>query len=528
MSVIRNVALALMLSGAPLAASAATPSDQLVIGLSLNNVLTLDPAGIAGRESTNIVSNVYDTLVDLDPVERGALTPNLAESWTIEGDMIRFTLREGLQFASGNPVTAEDVVWSIRRNIRLGLIGAGKWAVFGFDADNIDRLLVAEGNGVSLTLAEPGDPNLILMMMAEPDVAAIIDRQTVEANATGDDLGAQWLRTNAAGSGPFTLQTFRSNEILLLARNENYWGEAPAMRRVVYRHIPESQSKRLQIERGDIDVAIGLVGADVSAFENSEDVTIQTTPSSGFYFLAMSMKDERFAQAGVREAVISSIDYEGINGSLLQYYGVKRLRPVAPGVPGALEDPDLSRSADEGRALLAEAGYADGFSTRILALNEPPFSDIATALQANLAAIGIRAEVVQGTGDTVYGPMRARAFEMVVGRGGGGQEPHPHSNLRALVINPNNSDDAQLSGIIGWRTSFVDEELNEMSQAALEERDPERQAQMYGEIQERYEDLVPALQPIAAVLDTVLVRNNVQGYQNHFAWTVHLKDVRKE
>ena len=84
----------------------------------------------------------------------------------------------------------------------------------------------------------------------------------------------------------------------------------------------------------------------------------------------------------------------------------------------------------------------------------------ATAIQATLAQAGIEAEIISGSGEQIYGAMRERNFELLVGRGGGGQLPHPDSNLRALVYNPDNSDEAKLTNFQGWRTSFFDPELN--------------------------------------------------------------------
>ena len=123
--------------------------------------------------------------------------------------------------------------------------------------------------------------------------------------------------------------------------------------------------------------------------------------------------------------------------------------------------------------------------------------------------------------------MRERTFEMIVGRGGGGQEPHPHSNMQALVINPDNSDDAGLSGLIGWRTSFYNEDLNNLALSALVERDPAAQEQMYEDVQLMYEELVPALQPISAVVDSVVFRSDVEGYQEHYGWTTRYHHIEK-
>jgi peptide/nickel transport system substrate-binding protein len=511
----------------PAMVQAATPRDQLMIGLTMSNILTLDPAAISGREATGVIANLYDTLVELD-ADKVKVNPGLATSWAIADDgSVTFTLRDGVKFTSGNSVTAEDVIWSIKRNISLGMVGAGVWSSFGYKAGNIDSVLSADGNKITIKPAQPTDPNLTLAIFGKPDASAVIDMKTAMEHETNGDKAATWLKINAAGSGAFSLTRWSSNEMLILTRHDEYWGQKPEMKRVIYRHMAESQTKRLMLEKGDVDVAIGLSVPDIAALSKNKDVEVQSTPSSGFYFLAMSMKDERFKNADVRLAIRSLIDYEGINKAIMPNYGTKRLRPVAEGVIGALPDPDYKVDVAKAKELLVKAGYADGFTVKLLTLNEPPFADIATVIQAMLAQANIKAEIVQGAGDQIYGPMRERKFEMIVGRGGGGQEPHPHSNLRALVINPNNADDAKLSGIIGWRTSFVDQQLNDMSGQALVERDKDKQKALYEDIQKRYEEVVPALQPISAVVDSVVYRADVEGYQNHYGWTVRLRSISK-
>lgn len=529
MKLMRNVAFATALTlSAPIMAFADTPADQLIVGMSMNNILTLDPAAISGREATGVIANLYDTLVEL-AADKKTVNPGLASSWTIADDgTITFTLREGAKFTSGNPVRAEDVGWSIKRNLGLGLVGAGVWTSFGYKANNIDQFLTADGNKITLKPAQPTDPQLTLGIFGKPDASAVIDMKTAMGHEVNGDKAAAWLKINAAGSGSFTLTRWASNEMLILTRFDDYFGEKPKMKRVIYRHMPESQTKRLMLEKGDVDVAIGLSVPDIAALSKNKDVEVQSSPSSGFYFLSVSMKDERFKNPDVRMALRYLVDYDGINKTIMPNYGTKRLRPVAEGVIGALPDPDYKVDVAKAKELLAKAGYPNGFTVKLLTLNEPPFADAATAIQATLGQAGIKAEIVQGAGDQIYGPMRERKFEMLFGRGGGGQEPHPHSNLRALVINPNNADDAKLSGIIGWRTSFFDQQLNDMSAKALVERDPAKQAAMYGDIQKRYEELVPALQPVSAVVDSVVYRADVKGYENHYGWTVRLRTVAKQ
>ena len=123
--------------------------------------------------------------------------------------------------------------------------------------------------------------------------------------------------------------------------------------------------------------------------------------------------------------------------------------------------------------------------------------------------------------------MRERKFDMLVGRGGSGVEPHPHSSLRSLVYNPDNSDAARLTNFQGWRTSFYDKQINQQIDKALVERDPTKQREEYQAIQTRYDELIPALLPLSQMVDSVVVRNEVQNYQPHPSATTFLRDVYK-
>jgi peptide/nickel transport system substrate-binding protein len=438
---------------------AATPADQLVVGFSMTNLLTLDPAAITGREAVQVLTNVYDGLVSLDPVNRRQLNPDLAESWTVGDDKrtITFKLRQGATFASGNPVTAEDVVWSFGRVLKLNLAQATCWKANGFTADNIAQHVSAPDAGtVELRLPKPTDPQFVLYTLGSVGCGSVVDSKLVQEHAANDDLGSAWLNTNSAGSGPFALRSWRSNEVLIFDRSPDYWGEASAMKRIVLRHIPESQTQRLMLERGDIDIGYGMAAPDLEALKTGTDVEVQSTRGSSFYYLAASMKDPLLADPKVRLALRHLIDYEGINRTIMPHYGESRQRPIQQGFMGSLPDLGYKLDLTQAKTLLAEAGHPDGFGITLRALSEAPFQNIATAIQGTLAQAGIKAEIISGSGDQIYGAMRRREFQLLVGRGGG-QQPHPESNLRALVYNPDNSDEAKLTNFQGWRTSFLDE-----------------------------------------------------------------------
>jgi len=529
-SLTRACLLALSLMMGSGAAYAKTPPDQLIIGMNMNNLLTLDPAAMTGNEVVGIVVNLYDSLVELDPNTLTNVKPALAKSWDIspDGKTLTFHLRDNVTFHSGNPLTAEDVVWSMRRLLHLNLAQASVWKSYGFSKKNIDQQIKAlDDHTVQLTLPKANDPQLVIYSLGALGNLGVLDRKTVLSHEVNSDWGNRWLTTNEAGSGPFMLETWQAKDVLRMQRNPTYWREAPKMNRVVLRHFQESQTLRLMVEKGDLDIASNMAVADINALRKDPQLTVEAVQKGTVYYVAMSMKEAHFANPKVREAVRYLIDYQGINKALMPGYGVLHQRPIKAGMPSTLPDPGYKLDIPRARKLLAEAGYPDGFDTTLRVLADQPFLNIAIAVQSTLMQAGINAKIITGTGNQIYGAMRERKFDMLVGRGGSGVEPHPHSSLRALVYNPDNSDEARLTNFQGWRTGFYDKPLNEMIDKALLERDPQKQIADYQQIQVRYDQLIPALIPLSQMVDSVVVRNEVKNFQSHPSATTFLREVYK-
>jgi len=509
---------------------AKTPDDQLIVGMNMNNLLTLDPAAMTGNEVVGIVVNLYDGLVELNPQQLTEVRPALAERWSVSPDnrTLTFHLRDNVRFHSGNPLTSADAVWSMRRVLHLNLAQASVWKSYGFSRDNVDQMITApDDRTLVITLPKPNDPQLVIYSLAALGSMVVLDRKTVQQHEVDGDWGNRWLTTHEAGSGPFRLDVWQAKDVLRMSRATDYWRGAAKMSRVVFRHLQESQTLRLMMQKGDLDIASNMAIPDVRALRHDPDLTIDAVRKGTIYYLAMSMNDPRFDNIMVREAVRYLVDYQGINKSLMTGYGELHQRPIQAGMPATLPDPGYRLDVPRARALLAEAGYPEGFDTTLRVLADQPFLNIAIAIQSTLLQGGIRAKIITGTGNQIYGAMRDRQFSLLVGRGGSGVEPHPHSSLRALVYNPDNADSARLTNFQGWRTGFYDAQLNRMIDEALVERDKTRQQQAYFAIQQRYDQLVPALMPISQMLDSVVVSNRVQAYQPHPSATTFLRDVWK-
>lgn len=528
-SMIAACALAVSMIGAP--ALAKTPADQLIVGMSMNNLLSLDPAGATGNDVVEINANLYDSLVELDPTNTYKVLPALAERWEVSPDKrsITFHLRKGVKFHSGNPLTAQDATWSLQRVLKLNLALASVWKGYGFTAKNVDQQIRAtDAQTLVIDLPEPTDPKLVIYTLGTSVSAVILDSKKVMQNEKDGDMGRTWLTTNEAGSGPFALNEWRQKDVLMMTRFDGYWRGAPKLRRVLLRHMTESQTLRLMLERGDIDVANGMSVPDVEAMRKNPAIVVESVQRGNVYYVALSVKDPKFADKRVRQAIRSLIDYEGINKTVMPNYGIFHQRPVQLGLPATLPEPGYKLDVPGAKKLLAEAGFANGFKTTIRVLSDPPFINIATSLQSTLALGGIEASVVPGTGNQVYGAMRDRQFEIIVGRGGGGAEPHPHSSLRSLVYNPDNADAAKLTNFQGWRTSFISPEINTLIEKAEVEPDEKKQLVMYQDVQKLYDQQVGAIQPVSQMIDTVVLQKDIRNFRGHPAATTHWRDVFKQ
>ncbi len=501
---------------------AQTPSDQLIVGMTLANVLDMDPHGGTPYEKTHILTQAYDRLVEMDPSDTSKLNPLLAESWSFDEDgNLTLNLREDAAFHSGNPVTAEDVEFSLERAMLLNLNAAGGWRTVGFTPETIaDHIQAVDDHTV--LIERPADINLVILMYSVLAQApgSILDKDLVMENEQDGDMGADWLKTNAAGSGRFTLNRWNPNEIVVLDRNDDHWMGPSEMKRIIVRHMPEAQTQRLALEQGDIDLAYVLNASDYGALDENPDTVVQKVVGDGFYHIALNADPEHpiLGKPEVRRAIRHVIPYDGLQESVMTFFGVPWHRPIAPGKLGAMDDLEISYDVEKAKELLSAAGFEDGIELEILTLAQPPFSEIATALQQGAAPADITVNVVQGGGAQVYGNMRKRTFDMVVGRALGSRYGDPHSNVVNSMYNPDNGPDSALQNY-AWRASFQDQQLNDLVEAGAAELDEAKRQQIYEEAQTRYEELSPPFHPIGQRIDPFAQRAEIDGVVGHPSWT---------
>jgi peptide/nickel transport system substrate-binding protein len=525
---IRPIAMGLALSLAALTSTqvmAETPKDQLIIGTSLAQVLSLDPQQATEDKANEIMSNLYDRLVASDPNQPAELKGQLAESWVIDDKGITFTLKDA-KFSSGNQVTADDVVYSMVRLFKLNQAAAAVFKAIGYNADNIESLVSAiDAKTFRIALTDKVSADLLMYRLAMA-CSSVVDSVEVKKHVQGDDYGNAWLRTHSAGSGPFTLARWTPNEVVMLQANDSYVGGKPALKRVVMRHAPESQTGRLMLEKGDIDIANAMGSTDIGYFTDKPGFEIQRIKTGGFYVLAMNAGNQYMKNPLVREAIAYGIDYQGMEKSILGPYGSVRKVPVPDYFPNALPDPDWNFNIEKAKELLKQAGYPDGFSLTLKTIAQTPRIDMATALQASLGKIGIKVSIQQGNGSEIVAAHRARNFDLVLPQASAFM-PNSLGAMQNFVINPDNSLAANNAGDYAWRSDWDIPELHAMNLKAAVEPDAAKRAQIVEDMQRKFIEMKPALLPMFQRYEPIVLSSRVRGYIGSPTQMTRLENVRK-
>ncbi|QPF76406.1 ABC transporter substrate-binding protein [Roseateles sp. DAIF2] len=520
-----SLALAYGLNGA----QAATPKDTLVQAFAFDDIITMDPAESFELSAGEIMGNTYDRLVRLDIKDPSQQVGDLAKSWTVsaDGKTFSFELKPNLKFASGNPLSAEDVVYSLQRAVLLDKTPAFILTQFGLKKDVVkDR--IKQTGPLSLTIeTDKAYATTLVLNALTADVASVLDKKLVQSKEANGDMGYAWLKTNYAGSGPYKLREWRANEIVALERNANYTlGAKAPLARVIYRHVKEAATQRLLLEKGDIDIARNLSPQDVTALSASKDVKITTQPKGTVYYMSFNMKNANLAKPEVREAMKYLVDYEGIGKTLIQHIGRIHQNFLPVGLLGASTENPFKLDVDKAKGLLAKAGLPNGFKVTIDMRTVQPVQGIAENFQQTAKRAGIDIEIIPGDGKQTLTKYRARTHDIYIGQWGTDYWD-PHTNADTFARNTDNSDGAT-NKPLAWRNAWEIPELTKKSDAAALERDAKKRAALYQEIQAEVRKTSPFVL-LFQQTEVAAYRNNVENlklgptFSSNYMFTISKK-----
>ena len=475
-------AAALVLSYSVAPAFAATPKDTLVVAFAFDDIITMDPAEAFEISAGEIMGNTYDRLVRYDVNDPSKLVDDLAKSWSVsaDGKTYTFELKPGMKFASGNAISAEDVVYSFQRAVTLDKEPAFILGQFGFTKDNVkDKIKQTGPMTLTIETDKAYAPTFVYNCLTA-NVAAVIDKKLVVSKEVNGDWGYAWLKTNYAGSGPMKLREWRANEIVALERNDTYYGEKAKLARVIYRFAKESATQRLMLEKGDVDIARNLAPQDLAALASNKDIKSTATPKGTVYYISMNQKNANLAKPEVREALKWLIDYDAIGETMIKNIGVVNQNFMPIGLLGASSEKPYKLDVAKAKALLAKAGVPNGFKITMDMRTVQPVQGITEAFQQTAKRAGIEIEILPGDGKQVLTKYRARTHELFIGQWGADYWD-PHTNA-TFVQNPNNADDAKTKPL-AWRNAWDTPDSTKKADAAVLERDAGKRKKMYEDMQ---------------------------------------------
>ena len=507
-------------------ASAATPKDTFVIARNTADAITLDPAESFEFTGGRIIANIYERLFFFEPGDLTKLVGGIAESYEFseDGKKITVKLKPGLTFHSGNPVTANDVAYSLGRAIKLDKTPAFILKQIGWTADNVDEAVKAiDDQTVEINVLAEMSPALVLNLLSS-SVASIVDMKEVEAHAVDGDMGYAWLKDHSAGSGAYKLKTWKANELVMLEAFDKFRYGEPPMKRVVIRHVAEPSAQRLLLEKGDVDAAMELTSDQLKGLAGNSDVVAMTYPKGYLMYMATNMNDPILSKPKVRDALHYVVDYKGMANSILdgQYKIHQNFWPS--GMWAAATENPYSFDLEKAKTLLGEAGVEPGTKITIDTLNKSPFKEVAQNVQAALGKIGIESDIILSDGKTLWPKYRARKHQLIIARWGPDYSD-PHSNADAFAHNPDNRFEAKLTGKLTWRNAWDAKGLTELTNQAAAESDPAKREELYATLQKMVREDSPFTIMFQAI-GTFGQRANVKGFVNGvtsdqaYYWTV--------
>ncbi|TWF52115.1 ABC transporter substrate-binding protein [Neorhizobium alkalisoli] len=510
-----GVALSLIALAAP-QAFAATPADTLVEGFAIDDIITLDPGEAFELSTAEVTANTYSKLVTLDPADTSKVIGDLAASWTISDDGMTYTfkLKPGLKFASGNPITAEDVAYSFERAVKLDKSPAFLLTQFGLKGDNVTEKAKATAPDTFVFNVDKAYAPSFVLNVLTATVASVVDKKVAvehskKVTPSADykyetDFANEWLKTGFAGSGPFKAVTWRANEAVVLEANPNYYGEKPKLKRVIYRYMKESAGQRLALENGDIDVARNLEPGDLEAVAK-KGLATTSAPKGTVYYFSLNQKNKNLAKPEVIEAFKYLVDYDAIGATLIKGIGEIHQTFLPKGQLGALDSNPYKLDVAKAKELLAKAGLKDGFTVTMDVRNTQPVTGIAESVQQTLAQAGIKLEIIPGDGKQTLTKFRARTHDIYIGQWGSDYFD-PNSNAETFTINYDNSDEGK-NKTLAWRNAWdVPKDLEDEAQGALLEKDAAKRAAIYEDLQKK----VLAQSPFVVIFQ----QTEVAGYSS--------------
>nr|WP_326176042.1 ABC transporter substrate-binding protein [uncultured Oscillibacter sp.] len=364
-------------SSEPAAQPAADHPNEITVGIAQDLDESLDPHKAVAAGTKEVMFNVFEGL--MKPTPEGDLIPAVAEKYEVSDDQLvyTFTIRDGIKFHNGQPVTAGDVVNSITRCIEPS--EAGVLAVEPLSA--VEKVTGMDERTVQIRLKEPNTEFLAYLTLA-----------ILPAEYDGQD-------TAPVGTGPFKFVSRAAQDNIVLERFDDYWGEKAYLDKVTYKIIENADSILMSLQSGAVDLFAHLTSTQVAQL--GDEFNIEEGTMNLVQAMYLNHAEKPFDDVRVRQALCCAIDRQQILDLAFDGYGSLIGSSMYPAF-GKYFDDSLTNyythDVEKAKALLADAGYPDGFSMTItVPSNYQPHIDTAQVIVEQLKEVGITAEILPVT-----------------------------------------------------------------------------------------------------------------------------------
>lgn len=357
-------------------ACGAARADSVLTVMQAEAPRSMDPGDHTASVTATILEPMYEGLVTRDREMK--IIPSLATSWTATegGKLWTFKIRPGVMFHDGTKLDAESVVHSFARFLdpKRGLAAAGR-----INAVLASVRAVDDGT-VEFTLKAPYAGFLALLATS---VSKIVSEKADDTHSLG---------LTPVGTGPFKFVTWKSGEYVLEAKNDQYWGQKPAMDQLKFNWSGETSVLSMSVQAGNVDVVYPLPPVFAPVVGANAKLKLSNTVGSFVYWVSLNTKLPPLDNVKVRQALNFATDRQGLVNALLRGYGTPANSPLAPTNPNydATLNPypyDIAKA----KALLAEAGVAQGFTMSVAVQDRD--APIAQALQGMWSKIDVTLDI---------------------------------------------------------------------------------------------------------------------------------------
>ena len=453
LAILLSLCMVLSLSTAAFAAA-----PDLVIAVDAD-VDTLHPSDYSTTIEVNILNQIFDTLVYMNPDGSEEPEPRIAESWEISEDGLDYTfhIRPGILFHDGTPLTAADVAFSLEMYQNSDYQGA--------NVDGLDTVEVIDDSTVVCHLASPFSPFLLGVSACH-----------IASKAYHDAVSEEEFASHPIGCGPYVFVSRAPGSNVVLAAFEDYYGGAPAIKNLTFTVIPDTTTTAIALQTGEVDFA-EIDSSNLIMLERNPAVTIADAPTSSFTYVSMNLEKAPFDSVAFRQAINYAINREELVD--ICYDGKAEVNSnICARTRFGYSDsqPQYTYDKEKAIALIAEAGIETPYDLGTILVAEK-YQNIAVVLQAALADVGLNTTIRTEEFNTYIGSLTSGNYDLCA------LEMTLEGDTQQLEL-------AFTTPWIGMANNarYSDEEMDSLFAAAAVETDNSKRAEIFNQIFTKAQD----------------------------------------